>query len=154
MSGLVFRDARESDLPAIIAMLADDDLGRGREKAGSEVSPVYRQAFADLKVSPANRIIVAERNGAVIGCMQLTIIPGLARQGAKRGLIEAVRVAAAARGAGIGEAMIRHAIALSKEAGCRLVQLTSDKRRSRAHEFYRRLGFEQSHEGFKLEIAP
>ncbi len=154
MSGVLFRDARESDLPAIVAMLADDDLGRGREAAGKALSSCYLQAFAELQASPANRVVVAEQGGTVIGCLQLTFIPGLARQGARRGLIEAVRVAASARGGGIGEAMIGHAIALAGEAGCRLVQLTSDKRRDRAHAFYRRLGFQQSHEGFKLEIAP
>jgi ribosomal protein S18 acetylase RimI-like enzyme len=152
MSAVAFREARASDLPAIVAMLADDDLGRGREVAA--ITPVYERAFAEIQASPDNRLIVAEQDGAVVGCLQLTIIPGLSRQGASRGLVEAVRVASDARGDGVGEAMIRHAIELAKEAGCRLVQLTSDKRRARAHEFYRRLGFQATHEGFKLELAP
>jgi N-acetylglutamate synthase-like GNAT family acetyltransferase len=151
MSAAAFREARKSDLAAIVAMLADDDLGRGRETSG--VTADYARAFDDVAASPDNRIIVAEQDGRVVGCLQLTIIPGLARQGARRGLIEAVRVAVDARGEGVGEAIL-HAIALAKEAGCRLVQLTSDKRRARAHDFYRRLGFEATHEGFKLELAP
>ena len=154
MSAPTFRAAREDDLAAIIAMLADDDLGRGRETRGEQLSPAYLRAFAEITASPDSRIVVAERDGAIVGCLQLTVVPGLSRQGARRGLIEAVRVASAARGGGIGEALMHHAIALAKAAGCRLVQLTSDKRRTRAHEFYRRLGFEASHEGFKLELAP
>ena len=154
MSALQFRAAREADLPAIVAMLADDELGREREKAGAEPSPAYRKAFAEISSSGANRIVVAVRDDVVVGTLQLTIIPGLTRQGAKRGLIEAVRVASDARSGGVGEALMQHAIALAKADGCRLVQLTSDKRRARAHEFYRRLGFEASHEGFKLELSP
>ena len=154
MSTLVFREAREDDLPRLVAMLADDDLGRGRENSGPDLSPAYRKAFAEISSSSANRILVAESDGAVVGTLQLTVIPGLSRQGAKRGLIEAVRVASDARGGGIGEKLVRHAIGVAKDAGCRLVQLTSDKRRARAHEFYRRLGFEPSHEGFKLELQP
>lgn len=154
MSALVFREARKDDLSAIVAMLADDDLGRGRENAGSIADSAYARAFEEIQRSPDNRIIVADRGGVVVGCLQLTIIPGLSRQGARRGLIEAVRVAASERGRGVGEAMMQHAVALAREAGCRLVQLTSDKRRARAHVFYERLGFVASHEGFKLELSP
>jgi ribosomal protein S18 acetylase RimI-like enzyme len=153
MSALRFRAAKEADLPAIVAMLADDEFGRGREKADSDLS-TYRRAFAEISGSSANRIFVAERDGAVVGTFQLTTIPGLSRQGAKRALIEAVRVASDARSGGVGAALMRHAIAVAKADGCRLVQLTSDKRRARAHAFYRRLGFEASHEGFKLELSP
>ena len=154
MSALVFREARKDDLSAIVAMLTNDDLGRGRESPGSVADSAYARAFEEIRRSPDNRIIVAHRNGAVVGCLQLTIIPGLSRQGARRGQIEAVRVAASERGSGVGEAMMRHAVALAREGGCRLVQLTSDKRRARAHAFYERLGFVASHEGFKLELSP
>jgi ribosomal protein S18 acetylase RimI-like enzyme len=154
MSAPVFREATEADLPAIVAMLADDDLGRGREKTSSAVADAYKRAFAEISASPDNRIIVAERDGAVVGTLQLSVIPGLSRQGAKRGQIEAVRVARETRGDGIGEALLRHTIDLARAQGCRLVQLTSDKRRDRAHAFYRGLGFEASHEGFKLELQP
>lgn len=154
MSALSFREAKEADLPAIVAMLADDELGRGREKASSIADSAYVRAFADIQNSSDSRIIVAERDGSVVATLQLTIIPGLSRQGAKRGQIEAVRVASVTRGEGVGEKLMQHAIALARAGGCRLVQLTSDKRRVRAHEFYRRLGFEASHEGFKLELQP
>ena len=109
MSAPVFRAARLDDLAAIVAMLADDDLGRGRE--GATVSAEYVQAFADIERSKDNTLIVAEIDGRVAGCLQLTIIPGLSRQGAKRALIESVRVASGTRGQGLGEKLMQHAIA-------------------------------------------
>ena len=149
---LTFRDARIDDLPAIIAMLADDDLGKSREQVGDEIAPCYLTAFEDMQRGPYNRIIVAERDGKIVGCLQLTVISGLSRQGARRALVEGVRVASAARGRGIGEKLMQYAIAEARAADCKLLQLTSDKRRTRAHEFYERLGFAQSHLGFKLEL--
>ena len=147
---VAFREARARDLKAIVAMLADDDLGRGRENPADleHYSLILGQIEGDVR----NAIIVAEQDGAVVGCFQITYITGLSRHGATRALIEGVRTAAGARGQGIGEAMFRHAIALARDRGCTLVQLTSDKARSRAHAFYRRLGFKMSHEGFKLDL--
>jgi ribosomal protein S18 acetylase RimI-like enzyme len=152
MTALSFRDAREDDLAAIVAMLADDDLGRNREQSGDELAPEYKKAFAEMGRA-GNRIVVAVQSGEVVGCLQLTIIPGLSRKGAKRALLEGVRVSSAARGQGIGESLVRYAIDEARKSDCRLVQLTSDKRRNRAHLFYERLGFQNSHEGFKLELS-
>lgn len=151
MTALSFRDACEDDLPAIVAMLADDDLGRGREQTAGPLSSEYKQAFAEIQ-NANNRIVVAVQENNVVGCLQLTIIPGLSRKGAKRALLEGVRVSSSARGQGIGEQLVGFAIEEAKKAGCRLVQLTSDKRRKRAHAFYERLGFANSHEGFKREL--
>jgi ribosomal protein S18 acetylase RimI-like enzyme len=150
---LLFRDACVEDLPAIVAMLADDDLGKSREQMGGELAPAYCNAFEEMRQGPYNRLIVAEQGGKITGCLQLTVIPGLSRQGAKRALVEGVRVSVSARGQGIGEKLMQYAIAEARAAGCKLVQLTSDKRRTRAHEFYSRLGFAQSHLGFKLELS-
>ena len=97
--------------------------------------------------------MVAERNGELIGTLQLTIIPGLSRQGSSRGLVEAVRVAASARGSGLGTTLMEWSIEESRARGCTLVQLTSDKTRTDAHRFYDRLGFTNSHEGFKLKLS-
>lgn len=148
---LAMRDAGATDIPAIVAMLADDMLGRDRE-AGI-VDPAYLAAFAAIEADPNNRLLVAVQGGELVGCFQLTFIPGLGRGGAWRAQIESVRVAAASRGHGIGAAMMRWAIEQARERGCVLVQLTTDKRRGDAHRFYRRLGFEASHEGMKLALT-
>src|SRR5580700_10759721 len=145
MSDTTIRTARREDVPAIVALLADDPLGRRRETNSDPLPPAYRQAFDDIAGQTGNFLLVAERDGTVAGCLQLTVIPGLSRRGMKRGLIEAVRVAAARRGLGIGEGLIRHAIEISRAAGCGLVQLTSDNARTDAHRFYERLGFVASH---------
>ncbi len=150
MSELTFRKAEKKDLPAVVALLADDDIAENRETGA--VSPEYERAFAEMAADHANSILLAEQNGEIVGSLQLVIVPTLSRHGTKRALIEAVRVRADRRGQMLGTQLMRHAIELARAAGCGLVQLTSDKRRKRAHLFYRRLGFEQSHEGFKLEL--
>ncbi|HWB51823.1 MAG TPA: GNAT family N-acetyltransferase [Stellaceae bacterium] len=144
------RPAERDDLPAIVALLADDPLGATREDPGDLA--VYRRAFDEVAAQAGNMLLVAERAGEIAGCLQFTIIPGLARRGTKRGQIEGVRVAAAARGLGLGERLVRHAIGLGRAAGCGLIQLTSDNSRADAHRFYRRLGFVASHAGFKLAL--
>ncbi|MGX1308558.1 GNAT superfamily N-acetyltransferase [Amorphus suaedae] len=153
MSDPVFRPAREADIAAIVALLADDGLGRGREKPGLPLDPRYRDAFAALDRDPNQLLLVAERDGAIVGCLQLTFIPGLSRLGMWRGQIEAVRIAASERGTGLGGALVGWAIERCRERGCGLVQLTTDKQRNDAHRFYERLGFEASHEGMKLALA-
>jgi GNAT superfamily N-acetyltransferase len=146
---LVFRDATRADLPAILAMLADDALGATRESADD---PGYAAAFDQIDADPRNALIVADRAGEVVGTMQLTYIPGLSRRGGERLQIEAVRVRADQRGQGLGRTMIQWAVDQARARGCRLVQLTTDKRRAEAHRFYASLGFEASHEGMKLPL--
>jgi GNAT superfamily N-acetyltransferase len=147
---IIFREARADDIPAIVALLADDPLGAAREDAGNLT--VYRRAFATMSAQQGNMMLVAEQAGRVVGCLQLTIIPGLSRRGVTRALIEGVRVAAESRGLRIGERLIGHAIDLARQAGCGLIQLTSDNSRGDAHRFYERLGFVASHVGFKLAL--
>jgi ribosomal protein S18 acetylase RimI-like enzyme len=149
---IVIRAAARGDVPAIVALLADDPLGAARENAAEPLPEAYWQAFDQIAAQPGNSLLVAEREGAVVGCLQLTIIPGLSRHGMTRGLVEAVRVSTACRGLGIGEALLRRAIEMSRAAGCGLVQLTSDNTRRDAHRFYERLGFVASHAGFKLTL--
>ncbi|MFF1818237.1 GNAT family N-acetyltransferase [Kribbella sp. NPDC058245] len=148
---LTIRRATTADLPAIITMLADDQLGTNRESV-DDMTP-YEQAFAAIDADPNQLLVVAERKDELVGTLQLTIIPGLSRRGSCRGLIEAVRVAAPARGSGLGTTLIRWAIEESRHRGATLVQLTSDKTRTEAHRFYTNLGFENSHEGFKLKLT-
>jgi ribosomal protein S18 acetylase RimI-like enzyme len=149
---IVFRRAARDDLPAIVALLADDPIGRGRETADAALSPLYPAAFAAIERDPNQLLAVAEHAAGIIGVLQLSFIPGLTRRGMWRGQIEGVRVAAAARGSGVGRAMMEWAIGQCRERGCGLVQLTSDKRRTRAHRFYRALGFTATHEGYKREL--
>jgi ribosomal protein S18 acetylase RimI-like enzyme len=154
-SRLSFRDAGEADLPEILALLADDPLGKYREMALSqdaEIPDAYRGAFDAILTDPRNRLIVAERDKQVAACLQLTFIPGLTYMGGERAQIEAVRVARSLRGGGVGKALIRYGIDLAHQRGCVLVQLTTDKRRAEAIEFYRALGFTDSHIGMKLAL--
>jgi GNAT superfamily N-acetyltransferase len=146
------RLAERGDLPAIVALLADDPLGKTRDIAGDPLPPAYGEAFQRIAAQSGNMILVAVAGGIVIGCLQLTLIHGLSRMGMTRGQIEAVRVAASARGRGIGELLMRAAIARCRAAGCGLVQLTTDRRRPDAHRFYERLGFVASHIGMKLTL--
>ena len=151
----VFREAREADLPAILALLGDDPLGKYRELAlpeHADIPPAYRAAFEAIAVDPRNQLHVAEIGGQIVGCLQLTFIPGLTYQGGERATIEGVRVAQSMRGRGIGKGMMEYAIAKARARPCVLVQLTTDKRRAEAQDFYRALGFVASHEGMKLRL--
>ena len=149
---LLFRRARIDDLPAIIALLADDELGRTREDAGVPPNARYVEAFRAIDRDPNQLLAVVERAGAVIGCLQLSFIPGLSRLGMWRGQIESVRIAASQRGEGLGRAMFEWAIGECRQRGCELVQLTTDKSRPDARRFYESLGFSASHEGMKLAL--
>ncbi|MBL8671054.1 MAG: GNAT family N-acetyltransferase [Alphaproteobacteria bacterium] len=147
-----FRAATAADLPAIVRLLADDELGAKRERYADPLPREYIDAFAAIERQHGNSVIVATLDGRVVGCLQLTFIPGLARLGMARAQIEGVRIDRSQRGEGLGEAMFRHAIALAKAQGCGLVQLTTDKSRPDAHRFYERLGFVASHAGMKLAL--
>ncbi|MFF9198929.1 GNAT family N-acetyltransferase [Streptomyces sp. NPDC014779] len=148
MSDLEIRPALRDDLPAIVAMLADDPLGAQRESP-DDLTP-YTTAFDRLAGDPHQHLVVAEREGRVVGTLQLTIIPGLSRRGTTRSIIEGVRIHAEERGGGLGGRLIEWAIEESRRQDCGLVQLTSDVTRTDAHRFYERIGFEPSHIGFKL----
>lgn len=147
------RVATKADLPAIVRLLADDVLGATREQYGEPLPDAYRQAFAAMQANTGNEILVATIADEVVGCLQLTIIPGLSRMGATRAQIEGVRVARTHRGGGLGDLLVRDAIARARHARCALVQLTTDARREDAHRFYERLGFTATHVGMKLELA-
>jgi GNAT superfamily N-acetyltransferase len=145
---VIFRSATEDDVPAIVALLADDAIGAGRE---GDVD-AYWAGFAAIEADPRNHLVVADIDGEVAGTLQLTFIPGLSRMGTERAQIEAVRVSGAHRGRGLGHQMIEWAIGEARRRGCGLVQLTSDKRRGDAIRFYESLGFTATHEGMKLPL--
>lgn len=151
---MILRRAERADLPAIVQLLADDKLGVARENGADPLAPCYVTAFDAIAASDASELIVAEQDGGVVGCLQLTIIPGLSLRGTTRGLIEAVRIAAPRRGQGLGAALMRHAIERARARGCGMVQLTTNAQRAEAQRFYRRLGFVASHVGMKLMLEP
>ncbi len=149
---LLMREAVRDDLPAIVALLADDANGALREDARLPLDPGYEAAFDAIASLPNQDLIVAERDGQVIGTMQLSYLPGLSYRGRWRGQIEAVRIATALRGQGLGSIMIAWAVERCRARGCGMVQLTSMRNRPEAHRFYERLGWERSHYGFKLTL--
>ncbi|QCB54788.1 GNAT family N-acetyltransferase [Sphingopyxis sp. PAMC25046] len=150
MNELTFRDATVADLPAILAMLAEDTIPPGREADRSD--PRYLAAFEVIDADPNQHLIAAELDGRVVGTMQLSFLPGLSFRGSWRGLIEAVRIASGLRGQKLGEQMILWAVEQCRARDCKLVQLTSSATRTAAHRFYARLGFVQSHVGMKLHL--
>ncbi len=152
MTEVTFRRATEADIPAIVAMLADDPLGAKRETP-EDLAP-YRSAFAAIDADPNHVLVVADRAGEVIGTGQLVMMPSLSHRGMWRAEIEAVRIRSDQRGGGLGTALIQWCIEAARERGGGMVQLTSHSSRTDAHRFYQRLGFAQSHTGFKLHLRP
>jgi ribosomal protein S18 acetylase RimI-like enzyme len=149
---LRFRAARRDEVAALVALLADDALGKLREEPADALPAGYLDAFDAIDADPNHELVVVERGGALAGVLQLSFLPGLSHRGAWRAQIEGVRVASAMRGGGVGRRLFEHAIERARERGCRLVQLTSDKRRADAQRFYASLGFEATHEGLKLRL--
>ncbi|HEX5769174.1 MAG TPA: GNAT family N-acetyltransferase [Burkholderiales bacterium] len=147
-----FRCARHDDLPAIVRLLADDPLGAKRERYETPLPQAYVRAFEAIDADPNNELVVACLEGEVVGVLQVTFIPYLTYQGGWRALIEAVRIDSRQRSRGLGRKMFEWAIARSRDRGCHLVQLTTDKSRPDAKRFYESLGFAASHEGMKLQL--
>lgn len=152
MAEIAFRRAERTDVAAIVAMLADDMLGSAREDAREPLAEGYLRAFEAIDVDPNQLLAVMTEAGRVIGTLQLTFIAGLYRQGALRGQVEAVRVIRDRQGAGLGQKMIEWAVGQCRDRGCAIVQLTTDRSRHDAHRFYERLGFRQSHFGYKIDL--
>lgn len=149
---MTIRPARRDDLPALIALYTDDDLGRTREAVAHD--PAYEQAFDAIADDPNHLLIVGEIEGELVATLLLSFLPGLSRRGAWRAQIEAMRVAGAKRGHGLGRQLLDWAVTEARRRDCRLVQLTSDRGRPDAHRFYEAAGFEATHLGFKLVLGP
>jgi ribosomal protein S18 acetylase RimI-like enzyme len=152
-SSITIRRARRDDVGVIVKMLADDPLGSARERLEDPLPPSYFRAFEALANASHIQLVVAEDGeGAVVGCLQLCILPGLSSQGTSRGLIEDVRVATHSRSRGIGERMVQWAIAEARGKGCKLVELFTHNSRVDAQRFYARLGFQPNHVGMTLRF--
>ncbi|MFD5143348.1 GNAT family N-acetyltransferase [Streptomyces sp. NPDC058401] len=155
---MIFRTATRQDLPAVLALLAQDEnpaaAATGAPAPAPEpVSEAHERAFAAIEADPRNEMLVLEQDGELVGCLQLTYVPGLGQGGRERALVEAVRIRADRRGGGLGARLMELAADRARAHGCGLVQLTSNKRRTAAHRFYERLGYARSHEGFKLPLT-
>jgi GNAT superfamily N-acetyltransferase len=155
MATLTFRDAIAEDLPRIVAMYADDDLGSGRESATDPLPDSYARAFQVIDADPRHRLIVAEdadAGGELVATLQLSYLPQLSHRGSERAQIESVRVTSTRRGSGIGRALMQWAIDAAEERGCPIIQLTTNAQRHDAHRFYESLGFNASHVGMKRAL--
>lgn len=152
MGILTFRRAAEADVPAIVAMLADDFLAANRETLAAQDLAPYLTAFREIDADPNQFLCVAEDGGKIVATCQLTYTRGLSNRGGLHGVIEAVRVSGDLRGQGLGRQLIEWAIAQCRARGCAVVQLTTNKQRTDAHRFYDRLGFTQSHFGYKMKL--
>jgi len=151
---VIFRTARRADLPAIIAMLADDDISRTRSGHTTTVTDELVAAFEEISREPSSELLVGEHDGAIVASLQLTYIPGLSRGGMRRAQVESVRVRSDRRGHGIGERLMKVAMDRARQRGCAIMELTTDLRRGDAHRFYQRLGFETTHAGMKRALSP
>jgi GNAT superfamily N-acetyltransferase len=152
MSTLSYRDATAADLAFIVGLITDDAVTETPDRPDEPSHPRYLAALAAIDADPNQRLLVAEHDGRLAGTLQLTFIPGIARLGEMRCIIEAVHIAPNLRSRGFGSQMIRWALEEARARGCGVVQLTSNKKRVDAHRFYQRLGFAQSHEGFKYPL--
>lgn len=153
-SALHMRIAKKADLPCIVRLLADDVLGAERECVQEPLLPSYFRAFAAIEADQNNELIVACIENDIVGVLQITYIPHLNYQGSWRALIESVRIDSGFRSRGLGKRLLEWAIARARERGCRMVQLTTDKQRTKAKQFYESVGFVDSHEGMKFSLIP
>ena len=149
---LRFDTATRADLETLVDMLADDTLGSEREDASKPLDTAYQTAFGQILGDPNNHLLVARHDDRIAGFLQLTFIPYLTYRGGWRCLVEGVRVTKALRGRGVGRQLVEYAIDVARQQGCHVVQLTTDKQRPDAIEFYEKLGFVASHEGMKLHL--
>ena len=150
--GVLFRLATRDDLPSIVRMLADDDLGSQREQYADPLPESYYSAFEQIDSDPNHELIVAERDGEVIGTLHLIFLPSVSFQGKLRAQVESVRVDKLFQSQGIGSEMMKWTMERATQRGARIIQLTTHKTRIDAHRFYERLGFKGSHLGMKLSL--
>jgi len=149
---LTVRDAQRSDVPTIVALLADDGLGSGRETVDGPIPESYYDAFDAIAATPLVRMLLAEVDGEIVGCMQLNLIPHISMKGGTRAQLQSMRIRGDRRGGGLGQNFVRQVLEIARDAGCVLMELTTDNTRPDAHRFYERLGFVATHQGMKIRL--
>jgi GNAT superfamily N-acetyltransferase len=150
---VVFRPAERADVPAVVALLADDELGVSRERVADPLPAPYWQAFDAIDADERNLLVVGDLDGRVVAVLQVTFIPSLTFEGGERAQLEGVRVDASLRGTGVGRRLVSWAVDAARARGCRLVQLTTNRQRADARPFYESLGFVATHDGMKLDLG-
>jgi GNAT superfamily N-acetyltransferase len=151
-SEIQFRLATREDLPTIVRLLAEDDLGAQRERFETPLPQCYYDAFEAIDSDPNHEQILAVADGEIIGSLHLMFLPHLSFQGGTRAQIASVRVAEKYRGHGIGTEMMEWVLERARQRGCHVMQLTSHISRNDAHRFYEKLGFEKSNVGMKIKL--
>ena len=152
MTAFIFRKAKQSDLGDIIHLLAEDQLGKQREKLSEAIPSNYLDAFIRIDGDPNQLLMVVESRDIIVGTCHLILMPSLTFQGGLRMNVEAVRIASSCRGQGVGEWMINQALSLARKERCKIIQLTTNKERVDAKKFYEKLGFKSTHEGMKMYL--
>lgn len=147
-----YRKATIDDLQAIVDLLIEDELGKTREQLTGELDLSYIDAFQKIDADPNQFLMLTTMDDQIVGTCHLTIMHSLTFRGSTRMHIEAVRIAKKYRGHNIGTWIMNAAIEYGKANGASLIQLTTNKKRPRAKQFYKRLGFIASHEGMKLHL--
>ena len=145
-----YRPATRTDVPAIVRLLAEDDLGSRREHFTTPLPGAYYAAFEAIEADQNHELVAADANGEVVGTLHLIFLPSMSYQGGMRAQVESVHVAEHYRSQGIGAGMMEWAIESARQSGCHMMQLTSHKSRTDAHRFYENLGFAKSHIGMKI----
>jgi len=151
---VAIRPARQEDLPILVNLIWDDPIGREREDRTEEGRSAYEAALSKILKDPNSLLVVAETQGEVVGCVHAVLITHLSYRGAKRLLIEDLRVSESRRGAGIGSRLIHEAERFALEQGCQVAELFVHSDRTAAHRLYERLGYAGRHRGFRKRLGP
>ena len=146
--GLTIRPAAAGDLAAVLELYAQPEIDDGDVLSIDEAARIHSR----FSRYPDYTLYVAEQGGAVVGSFALLVMDNLGHLGAPSAIVEDVVVAPALHGRGIGQAMMRFALALAREKGCYKLMLSSNAKRERAHAFYEGLGFDRHGFSFRVDI--
>lgn len=146
---LQIENAQLEDLPAVLRLYAQPELDDGKTLPLEEARRIYER----IRSYPDYYLYVARREGKIVGTFALLIMDNLGHLGAPSGVVEDVAVDPECQGQGIGKAMMTFAMQRCRDAGCYKLALSSNIARSKAHEFYKSLGFRQHGLSFVTTIS-